>query len=207
MSEKVGKQAQAKKLSPQAKAAVKMALMKKMPLSKAMREVGFSESYSKNPQRITKNEGYRKILDKAGLTDDFLAARHREAVGSTLLREYDFPHTRKESLVKIDEDDPAWNENGRKKQYKTIHESIPVTKKAIKKIVEKIAGAKFVEAIVYYDKTTVFFTVPDNGSRNKALEMSYKVKGHFSPEEHEHVIADATEAEREALADILLNNK
>ena len=41
-------------------------------VSKAMKEVGYSKNYSKNPQTLIKSKGFKEVCDKAGLTDDFI---------------------------------------------------------------------------------------------------------------------------------------
>lgn len=40
--------------------------------SKAMREAGYSPATAKNPQKLTHTEGFLKLADEVGLTDNFL---------------------------------------------------------------------------------------------------------------------------------------
>src|SRR3990167_3884500 len=37
-------------------------------------------------------------------------------------------------------------------------------------------------------QTHVWYFSPDNNSRKSALEMAYKLKGHYAPEKHEHLL-------------------
>jgi hypothetical protein len=37
-------------------------------------------------------------------------------------------------------------------------------------------------------QTHVWYFAPDNNSRKSALEMAYKLKGHYAPEKHEHLL-------------------
>ena len=41
-------------------------------VSKSMREVGYSESHSKNPQLVTKSKGFLKVCEESGLTDQLI---------------------------------------------------------------------------------------------------------------------------------------
>lgn len=45
-------------------------------VSKAMREVGYSEAMAKNPQKVTKSKGYQNLLQKY-LPDTHLVQKHR----------------------------------------------------------------------------------------------------------------------------------
>ena len=48
--------------------------------SKAMRDAGFSEAYSKNPQKLTRSKAYSEILRKAGVTDEMISKNGKKSI-------------------------------------------------------------------------------------------------------------------------------
>lgn len=43
-----------------------------IPVSKAMREAGYSEPMARNPQELINSKGFRELAEEAGLTVEFL---------------------------------------------------------------------------------------------------------------------------------------
>lgn len=67
-------------------------------MSRAMRESGlYSESYSKEPQRITKSKGWKELVEKH-LPESFLAQRHRKLFDQKKVEYFSF------GLKKTDEE-------------------------------------------------------------------------------------------------------
>ena len=48
-------------------------------VSKAMREVGYSDAYAKNPQKLLQTKSFQELLDEY-LPDELLTSTHRELV-------------------------------------------------------------------------------------------------------------------------------
>lgn len=51
-------------------------------VSSAMREVGYSENYSKNPQDLKKSKGWKELLDEY-IPDDLLQKKLKEGLDAT----------------------------------------------------------------------------------------------------------------------------
>ncbi len=186
--------------------AAKIALENGGNKSAAMREAGFSEAYAKNPQKLSTNKGYQKILDEAGLSDEFLANGHKQLANASRLQEYSFPHTTRTELIQIDEDHEKWDPEGRKKQFVEETKKSPITDKEIKEIIEKIPGANLLYIRNDYDKRIAYFSAPDYLPRGKALEMGYKAKGLFAAEKVEFTDPELTPEEQAALKEVFGNN-
>ena len=50
------------------------------PIGTMMREVGYSESTSKTPSRVTQSKGFVELLEKAGISDSKIAKRLNEGL-------------------------------------------------------------------------------------------------------------------------------
>lgn len=57
-------------------------------VSAAMREVGYSEHTAHTPQKLTESDGFKEVMEKSGLTDDFLTkALYEDIKGKPKRRE------------------------------------------------------------------------------------------------------------------------
>ena len=54
------------------KRAFKVLVEKGGKVSNAMREAKYSENTLKTPQKLTESDGFQELMNKAGLTDEFL---------------------------------------------------------------------------------------------------------------------------------------
>jgi hypothetical protein len=46
-------------------------------VTEAMREVGYTENTANTPQKLTESKGFKELMAKAGLDDDYLLKRHK----------------------------------------------------------------------------------------------------------------------------------
>lgn len=179
----------------------------RMSTSEAMRQAGYSKSSARKPQRITKSETFKDVLNRIGFTDERLARGYEELAGASTMREITFLAKKVNELIKIDESSPDWDEEGPMNQIKEDSHYVHLTRKEIDKALSKIPGAQFAHSIEQYDRTVVYYSVPEYGPRAKALELASKAKGSFSPEQVNVTIEDEeiTPEERkqlEALRDL-----
>lgn len=173
--------------------------------AEAMRQAGYARSTAEDhPEYVTKSLSFKQILDNAGVTDEFLAKRHKELSHASTLKEFFFEHKRVKELIEIDEDDPDWDKKGRPKQFKLSSELKPVGKKHIKAIIETMKGAELVYVREDYTKSVAYVIVPDNQARRSALDLGLKVKGHFAAEKVNLTIEDEeiTPEERQKLNEL-----
>lgn len=190
------------------KKAIGLLVAKGGSVRNAMRQAGYAEATVKNPDKLTKSKGFIAVLDAAGLTDSFLAQRHKELASAEELRDFTFPHTRKDVKIEIDEDDPAWDEEGRKRQFKMDTEKVMTPDKEILKVISSIAGCRLVYIKETYDAKIAYFTVPMHLARKAALELSYKVKGHNAPTQLDVGLNhELNEEEAKAISVIFSSNK
>lgn len=167
----------------------------KMSVSKAMSQNGYSETMAHNPQKLTRSKGFIAILEKAGVTDKKLAETHNQLMQSSVLMEKEFPG---ECVVtEITE-----NEDGEplEKPIKNT-EWIVLSDKEIKKIIESIDGCKLVYIKKGIKSKVAYYKAPEDSIRKGAVEMGYKVKNRFAPEQGlvEHSLSDADRAILEKL--------
>lgn len=184
------------------KIATKHLLEKGGSVGAAMRVAKYSEATIKNPEHLTKSKGYLAILDKAGLTDEFLAKGHHELARASTLREYAFSTTPVKELIEIDEDHPKWDKKGRGKQFVEETNNIHISDEMIASIINKISGAELIHIVTGYDKKTAYYQVPEHQARKAAHEMAYKAKGLYAPEKIDLVDYTLTDEEKETLDSI-----
>ena len=72
---------------------------KKTSVSKAMRDSGYSDAYSKNPQQFTKTKGWNEIMDSV-MPLDKLGKIHKEILGAYTLDMFVFPMTMEDPDIK-----------------------------------------------------------------------------------------------------------
>lgn len=133
----------------------------KISVSKEMAKAGYSDTYAKNPDRLTGNETFNQLLDKYLPDADVLnlhaqvnlAGKHR---------------------VKIFPD--SWTENDLRKYI----EAIPGC--AVARVQRFNRGSQKNPDW----RKRVYYLVPDYIPRKQAIELAYKVKGRMAPEVHEH---------------------
>ena len=50
--------------------------------SRAMLQAGYAKVSAKNPATLTQSDAYKAVMDKAGLSEDYLSRRHKQLVDS-----------------------------------------------------------------------------------------------------------------------------
>lgn len=129
------------KSKPKHKEVIKEVLRNGGSLSEAMREVGYSEAYAHNPQKLKNSKSFKALLD-FHLPEEQLLIVHGKQLNSWKLNTMIFQK-------QVEDED--------------IFELMEEVGCVVKKIVEIPQGK------------LVMFIMPDNQSRNKALEMALKL--------------------------------
>lgn len=199
MSNPTKKKPQERELTFRQRKAIKILSEKGGSMGSAMRKAGYSDISALTPARLTKSKGYVRILEKAGMTDDFLAKEHMQLMQSSRIEHQSFPAISRTITVKE-------NENGRKlkKPYKEhVYRHVP--DEVIKAQIEAVPGHK----LMYIQKGTsekvAYINVPENIVRKGAIEMSYKVKSHFAPDKLDIIEHELTDEDKQFL--LTLNGK
>lgn len=184
--------------------AIKLLIEKQgMSVQAAMRAAGYAEGSIKNPSNLTRTKAYRDILNDAGVTDSFLAKRHREASNAVDIKERQFIDRIEHNLVKIDPESEKFDKSGPPMQYREEMVHIPVSDKEIKAFFKRLPDFKLMRIEQGYRQKTAVYLAPQYQVRTKMQELSYKVKEHFGAEKHEIVLPEATEDEKEIIKNLL----
>ena len=136
-------------------------------VSKALREVGYSTNYSKNPDQFTKTKTFQALIDEY-LPDELITKTHRELMTAGEIQHYCFP-----KLKEI---------NKNKKSNKQEGE---LTNDEIRAIVESVPGCRLIYVKRDFMGAWAFFEAPDTKSRKDAVDMAYKLRGSYSAEKIE----------------------
>ncbi len=113
-------------------------------LSKSMKDVGYSDAYASNPQKLKKTQGWQSIMDKY-FSDTKLGKKHAQLLEARSIEHYTFPNSMTDKQI-ID----------------TILEGAP--------------GSKVINIQRNQAWARAHFSVPDNITQFKSLELGYKVK-------------------------------
>ena len=133
-----------------------------LPVSRAMREAGYSESYSNNPQRVRRTETFQQIFDKY-VPDSLISKATRQLVNDRQPFTYEFPASYTE-----DEVHDAMRKKGVKKnQY--FHKSV--------KEVKIIKGSA-----VELEYWRVDGSKPSGLVIPKGVDIAMKGKGYYAPD-------------------------
>lgn len=165
------------KLSPRAVKAIKILTEKGGSKGNALRKAGYSEHYSKSPHKIFKTKSFIQALEKAGLTDEYIAKGFNEFTKAGILKDFVFTHKKERDIVTIDKESAEYKDGGiNKKEVITL---VPVDRKHITKVISKISGAEIINIHVNDYETIVTYQIPDHGSRKIGYELASKSKGHL----------------------------
>lgn len=126
-------------------------------MSKAMRSVGYSPNYAKNPQNFNKTRTWQEIME-AELPEELVAKVHRELFGAAEIQHYEFPI------------------EGKGKNKKRL------TNAEIKAIIESVPDCRLIYIKDMGYQLIAYFQSPDSRSRKEAVEMAYKLRGNYAPE-------------------------
>lgn len=160
-------------------------------LGKTMLEVGYKPTVAQKPKLITSSKGFRELMEEAGLDDASLTRTHNELLRSTRLDHMVFP------LGPVDESEQKpeveLEPQPQGGALKREHKKKEGTKLTDEEIVQLLADVNCTVRKIVHGETArhVYFWAPDNKARKEALDMGYKLKGHYAPEKkltlHGHV--------------------
>lgn len=144
-------------------------------ISKAMREAGYSKKTSKTPKKLTESKAFIELMEKMGLDDKTLTKQHLNLMNSHRLDHMTFP------LGPIEEEEKDEDEAEDESAYTFTEERTKLTDKEIEELLQ--SANCVVRRIVHGEHARhVYFWAPDNKAKKDALDMAYKVKGHYAPE-------------------------
>lgn len=128
-------------------------------VTEAMKKAGYSDNTAHTPSKLTSSRAYIDVLNRNGLDDESLSQAHQDLMRATIMDERVFPAIRSRDNKKI---------------------AGYVQK--IKDTIEKNPNHKFLFIIKDREgRYVATFQRPENISRRGAIDMAYKVKGHFAP--------------------------
>jgi hypothetical protein len=186
--------------SLRARKALKLVVENGGNVSKAMRDVGFSDAYAKNPHKLTNSKAYKDILEAAGVTDDAIAKKHNILLNAARIEHQSFPGARKERTVKII--------NGRTLKTPKLETYYShVDDDGIRAIIESVPGHRLLYIQKGYAEKIAYFQVPESVVQSKQIEMALKVKGHYAADKFEVSLPEPTDEENAALDNIFAKNK
>lgn len=172
-------------------------------VSKSMRDVGYSNATSKNPQKITNSKTFRDIYEGMGRNQLALAKDTERLMNIKDPAEIVFKHSKKTVQVAIDEEDGRYSKTIGGKQFVTEYRYTPITTQKINKFIKSIKGAELIDISTDEFATTVKYFMPDKNILFKTTEMAHKIFGNFAPEkqeiEHTHIL---TEEDKKAIDEV-----
>lgn len=149
-------------------------------MAMAIRDTGlYSEEVANNPSKITNSKTWNELME-FHISDSELASKHKELLNATRLDHMVFPTGAKTEADK----ERIYAERLAKaeKEGKDYVEVEIMTDDDIKGLLASVNCT--VRRIVHGDTARhVYFWSSDNKSRKDAIEMGYKLKGRFAPEQ------------------------
>lgn len=132
-----------------------------------IKDAGFSQSVADSPKKLLGTETAIQLMD-IYLPDSKTYRTHGELMSAAEIQHYVFP-----KLI-------GRKGKGARTQVKQVRDD------EIKKIVESVPGCR----LIYikrdpYIGAIAFFQSPDSKSRREAVDMAYKLKGRYAPEQFE----------------------
>lgn len=147
-------------------------------VSNSMVEAGYSPKYAHNPNQFTKTKTFIELMDEY-LPEEMIAKRHDELANAGEIAHYTFPAVIKDQSV----DNPNKRAGGKIKAKRPVGECISDAE--IKTIVESVPGCKliYIKYDAFQGGKMAFYQAPDSRSRKDALDMAYKLRGKYAPEQ------------------------
>lgn len=142
-------------------------------MSQAMIAVGYSPAYAHNPKKLLNTKAWKELVEER-LPDDLITLRHNELLNADEIQHYIFPKL----ADKIEAEG-----KGKKKTVAITKQEL--SNEEIKMIVESVAGCRLIYIRRDFMGAWAFYSAPDNKSRKDALDMIYKLKGRYAPEQFE----------------------
>lgn len=136
-----------------------------MSMEEAMLANGYSPSYAKSSTHLKETNSWQTIL-KTVISDDKLSQVHDGLLKATRLDHMTFP---------------PYNEGDNKKKKRKRGDEL-----TDEMIIELLAGVNCqVKKIVHGEMARhIYFWSADNRARKDGLDMGYKLKGKYEPEQH-----------------------
>lgn len=134
-----------------------------LSVSQAMRDVGYSDSYSANPQTLRRTKSFKDLLDKY-LPEEDLTIVHKQLLDSKTLRVFRFPITLKKREI-----NKFAYKFAAKEDVSIVKESIPHYKRG---------------EVDWIDENWVVSCIlPNSGTVLRAMDFAYKLRGSYEAEE------------------------
>ncbi len=147
-------------------------------VSKAMKDAGYSKQTAKTPQKLTESKSFVEMLNEMGLDDASIARKHQELLNSQRMDHMTFPLGPAEEGKKKKLPDDEIKEADLPEEFQ---ERTTLTDQEIKEMLATVNCT--VRRIVHGNTARhVYFWSADNKARKDALDMAYKLKGHYAPE-------------------------
>lgn len=146
-------------------------------ISAAMRESGYSATTAQKTEKITATLGWKELMKKH-LSDESLSKAHEELLHAKKLDHMVFPPFRHKEDDDQDDGDDASDEN--------IGEDFgeQLTDADIRTMLTDVGCT--VRKIVHGEQARhVYFWSMNDKARKDALDMAYKLKGHYEAEKHD----------------------
>lgn len=145
-------------------------------ISKAMREAGYAPSTAARTEHITASDGWKELMKKH-LSDESLSKAHEELLNAKRLDHMVFPPFRH----KKDEEDEDEETDEDVNEGENFGEQL--TDADIRTMLTDVGCT--VRKIVHGEQARhVYFWSMNDKARKDALDMAYKLKGHYEPEKH-----------------------
>lgn len=133
----------------------------------ALRSAGYSKAIINNPARVFKSKGFAAVLDRAGLTDSFLAKKHKALINATRIEEKVFEAVRVSGF-------------GKRAKYRQVSDEF--IKISIEGTEDEPTGCTIITINSAHGYKRVIFRHPDSVVQAKAMDLAYKSKGHMAPD-------------------------
>lgn len=157
-------------------------------VSAAMRDAGYDDTTAKNPKNLTESRAWKDLMAEY-LNDEKLSKKHDELLGSTKIEHMIFPLGPKgEDDVNLSGASSNQNDNevdGDADPEAGMHEEHKErTTLTDEQIIGMLAEVNCTVRRIVHGQTArhVYYWVADNKARKDALDMAYKLKGHYAPE-------------------------
>jgi hypothetical protein len=144
------------------------------PIGKILKDVGYSESVSESPQRVTESKGFLELLEEY-LPDDKLMEVHNNLLNSKKIEHMVFPLGPKDADDEnLSGSQPNADNSIEKGGLKV--ERTTMTDEEIKHMLSTVNCT--VRRIVHGDTGRhVYYWSPDSTTQKNAIELAYKIKG------------------------------
>lgn len=154
-------------------------------MAMAIRDTGlYSETVANDPQRITNSITWGELME-VYISDVDLSVKHKELLNATKLDHMTFPLGPKwEDDINLSGARANSYDDDEDEEGNPIEEYVERTTMTDEEIKEMLAevGCKVRRIVHGQTARHVYFWSADNKSRKDAIEMGYKLKGRFAPE-------------------------